>query len=249
MANTWILFEESNVDAEGIMDSRFIRRNFEVYSDFETAKQAMRETIRTYALTDGDLFDGAGNIQGAEDLCGLLKDFKVHLEKPGERKHPYVDDFDDEDAANIELIPILMRKAILGESVQDLDLPNDVDATLALMLKVYADWGWKEVDFAFEFGNVKSSEIALERQRRPWEEYENIAKNAQTIKSGQFPYIHSSYPPPRRNYNFPPADIETNSFTMDDPDASYYYRVVGRCDLLSDAFSFMNVELIALEQQ
>jgi len=246
MANTWVLFEESNVNAEGKMDGRFIRRNFEVYSDFETAKQAMREAIRTYALTDGDLFDGAGNVQGIEDLCNLLKSHSIAFEKPGTSEYL---DFNDEHSAVIGMIPDLLSKTFLEGEVQDLELPDGVDSTLPVLLKIRVMRSWEELDTDFELGNVTSAEISMERYCAPWQEYKYIDEDARKVKDGQSEYIYAPKPPTPMECDLPPANIEVNSFTMDDPGVSYYCRVIGRYGSFMDAAPFMHVELIALEQQ
>ena len=68
MGAVWTLYEESNIKDKEKKDFDEITRDFRTFSSFDAASKAMRDTIKRYALTQSELFDGKGNMIGLENL-------------------------------------------------------------------------------------------------------------------------------------------------------------------------------------
>lgn len=63
MSKTWVLTVQTNIEENG--ESRFneYTKKQRVFTDFEKAKAAMQDIIKSYATQSNELFDGDGNLK------------------------------------------------------------------------------------------------------------------------------------------------------------------------------------------
>lgn len=62
MKDVWVLYERSDLARGGEWDYQNYATACRAFADFDTAKQAMRDTIKRYATEKSSMFDGEGNL-------------------------------------------------------------------------------------------------------------------------------------------------------------------------------------------
>lgn len=131
MKSCYVLITENNVR---ITNGRTgtPERTTRVFEDFETAKKAMRTTLKEFSHTDNGLFDGNGNVAGFEEEW--MEIFEVYA-------------YDEDKEMIFKATPGMLRAYFSGEEVIfDETFLKNFSANEFALDEDYNGWNFCEVD-------------------------------------------------------------------------------------------------------
>ena len=174
----WTLFEESNIKGKTTPDYYENSRSFRTFGNFEDAKAAMRDLIKSYATVKGELFDGNGHFRNINE--DIIEEYTSYGNEPEEA----------------EKIAEIIRDFFIGENVAD-------RVTAAFEIGKDSEAYFRCDSNGIEFSDGESNPFPNPENRindpfmPMWEEaWDTVETNAFVMKDPSLKYVcrvHSAY--------------------------------------------------------